>query len=93
MIDIMGVVGALLVLFAFYRIALGQWTSRSVWYELDNLVGAALLGYYTWSKGAYISVLINLVWFMVAIVGLRSIHERHPKLAKKLGSRRRGKRR
>ena len=82
-IDYLGLFGAVLILFAFYRINIGKWTNHSLWYELDNLVGALALGYYALHKGAVMSMIVNFTWVVVALFGLRSIYERHPRLAKK----------
>ena len=74
--SIIGSIGAALILFGFYRITIGQWTGKSFWYELDNLVGAVLVGIYQLHHHANISVTINIVWAIVAINGLRPYAER-----------------
>ncbi len=71
-----GVVGALLILMGFYRTSIGRWTHKSLWYELDNACGAALLVVYQLHVGAYISSVLNVIWFIVALRGLSSIGER-----------------
>jgi hypothetical protein len=40
---IIGLVGAVLILFGFYRTSIGRWNGKSLWYELDNFVGALFL--------------------------------------------------
>jgi lipid-A-disaccharide synthase-like uncharacterized protein len=78
-----GLTGALLFLFAFYRTSIGRWTGKSLWYELDNLLGAVLMTIYALQKAAYINILLNVVWGIVAIRGLSSIGERRkPKTSK-----------
>lgn len=73
----MGVVGACLVLLGFYRISIGKWKNKSFWYELDNMVGALFLILYQFHAGAYISVVVNTVWAIVAFRGLTSFAERY----------------
>lgn len=76
LIDWVGLLGGLVLLFAFWRTSIGKWTGKSLWYELDNLMAAILLSVYAYSKGAIISVFLNLVWGVVAIRGVTSYAER-----------------
>ena len=73
----MGVVGACLVLFGFYRTSIGRWKNKSFWYELDNFVGATLLVFYQIHTKAYISVVVNVIWAIVAFRGLTPFAERY----------------
>lgn len=75
--DAAGAVGAALVLSGFYRISVGKWKNKSFWYELDNLIGALLLVIYQFHAGAYISVVVNVIWASVAFRGLTSLTERY----------------
>jgi len=75
-IDYVGVLGGLLLLVGFWRTSTGRWKVTSVWYELDNFVASALLLYYTWQKHAYVNIVLNLVWGIVAFNGLSSYAER-----------------
>jgi hypothetical protein len=73
---LIGILGALLVLFGFYRTSLGKWTGKSLWYELDNFAGATLLVIYQFRVGAYVSVVVNIIWAIVALIGVTSIAQR-----------------
>jgi Na+-transporting NADH:ubiquinone oxidoreductase subunit NqrB len=75
-IDYLGILGGFLILFAFFRITIGKWRSTSFWYELDNLCGAALMVIYAFSKHAYVSIVLNVVWVTVAFIGISSYAER-----------------
>jgi hypothetical protein len=81
-IDLIGLAGGLLILFGFYRVSIGRWKGTSFWYELDNLAGAALLSAYSYSKMAYVSILLNAVWAFVAFVGISTYAERRAKKTK-----------
>lgn len=83
LINILGIVGCLLVLFGFYRTSIGQWTGKSFWFELDNLIGAILLIVYCYDKKAYVNIGLNVVWAIVALRGLTSIHDRRKTARKK----------
>lgn len=76
MYTILGLVGALLILFGFYRISIGKWTGTSFWYELDNMAGALMVASYQIHYRAYISVVVNIIWAVVALRGLNSFRER-----------------
>lgn len=73
---IVGTIGAVLILFGFYRTSIGRWTGTSLWYELDNLVGAVMVAIYQVHYHAYVSVGVNVVWAIVALRGLTSLRQR-----------------
>ncbi len=75
--NIVGVIGSLLVLFGFYRTSIGRWTNKSYWYELDNVVGSILIIVYQVRLHAFISVVVNIIWAVVAFRGLTSFAERY----------------
>lgn len=87
--ELIGIVGGVFYLLAFYRTVIGKWTSKSLWYELDNLFGAVFLSYYTWQKGAYVSLILNIIWGVVAFVGVDSIYVRHDARKKRRAQKRR----
>jgi hypothetical protein len=76
---IIGTIGGLLILFGFYRISIGRWTSKSFWYELDNFFGASLLAVYQLHYKVYISVILNIIWAIVAFRGLEPYAKRRLK--------------
>jgi hypothetical protein len=80
--NIIGTLGASMILFGFYRTSIGKWENKSFWYELDNVVGALLLIVYQMHLKAYISVILNVIWAFVAFRGLTSFAQRYT-LAKK----------
>jgi hypothetical protein len=75
-IDFLGIAGAGLILFSFYRTSIGKWTGKSLWFELDNLLGSLALVIYAIDKGAYITIVLNTVYAAVALRGLTSLVER-----------------
>ncbi len=74
--DLIGLIGAIFLLFGFYRTTIGKWTNKSLWYELDNVIGPVLLIIYQMHLHAYISVVLNAVWAIVAFKGITSYAER-----------------
>lgn len=75
--NIIGVLGAILILLGFYRTSIGKWKNRSFWYEFDNLFGALFLVIYQLHAHAYISVVVNTIWAIVAFTGLTSFAQRY----------------
>lgn len=69
---VLGIIGASLILLGFIRVNSGKWGNKSLWYELDNLVGAACIGIYNFHHEAYATLVLNIVWVFVAIRGLES---------------------
>lgn len=77
MYNVIGCIGASLILLGFYRTSIGKWKNKSFWYELDNTIGALFLIVYQLHAGAYISVVVNAIWAIVAFRGLTSFAERY----------------
>ncbi len=77
--DVIGSVGAFLILFGFYRTSIGKWKNKSFLYELDNTIGALLLIVYQLHLKAFISVTVNIIWAIVAFRGLTPFAERYIK--------------
>ena len=46
---------------------------------MDNLIGATLMSIYAYSKGAYVGIVLNIVWGIVAFRGVSSYAERRLK--------------
>lgn len=76
LLDWIGIVGGVVLLFSFWRTSIGKWTGKSLWYELDNFIAAALLAVYSFGKGAIVNVVLNVVWAVVAFRGVSSFAER-----------------
>ncbi len=72
-----GAIGATLILFGFYRTSIGRWTNKSLWYELDNVIGPLLMIVYALHYQTYVSIVINTVWVFVAFRGLIPFAERY----------------
>lgn len=76
-LEVIGVVGAVAFLLGFYEVSTGKWDGQSRNYELLNLIGALLLGYYSYQKHAYTNIVLNIVWGGVAIYTLLHVVKRH----------------
>jgi hypothetical protein len=65
-IDIIGWIGGIEVLIAYWLISTKRVHESSLFYHLLNLTGAILLIINTISIGAYPSAFVNVVWVAVA---------------------------
>ncbi len=75
-IEIIGLLGAILILIGFYRTSIGKWQTNSFWYELDNLIGSLLLAVYHVLNKTYVALILNVVWSVVAFKGITAYRER-----------------
>jgi len=76
MYTLIGIIGGLFILLGFYRISIGKWTGKSFWYEFDNLFGAIFILIYQLHFHVYVSVVLNVIWAIVAFRGVVSYRER-----------------
>lgn len=72
----LGLLGALLLLFGFFRSVSGKWNGKSFWYELDNVLGATLVIIYQVYYHAYVTVVLNAIWAAVALWGIITFFRR-----------------
>ena len=77
MIEVIGLFGGVCYLIAFIEVASGKWKGKSFWYEAFNLLGSLALGYYAIRKQAYMNIVLNVVWGVVALYTIRHIVQRH----------------
>jgi Na+/melibiose symporter-like transporter len=71
--EVVGWVGAILVLFAYWLVTK---FGTSVTYHVLNLVGAAGLLANAFHHGAFPSTTVNVVWAAIALWGLATISHR-----------------
>lgn len=68
--DLIGWIGAGLVITAYFLVSTKKLPPTSVTYQLMNLFGALGVGINVFVQGAYPSVAIQIVWAAIAIYGL-----------------------
>lgn len=69
-IDLIGWVGAVLILLAYYLISSKKTKGDSTFYQALNLIGAVALLILTYAKGAIPSAVLNIIWAAIAIKSL-----------------------
>jgi hypothetical protein len=77
--DVLGWVGAVAILGAYGLLTWGRWAADSLRYQVTNAIGATALLAWAISIAAWQSALINAVWVVVGVVGLRRIWSRSPR--------------
>lgn len=68
--DIIGWIGAGLVIMAYFLVSTKKLPPTSVTYQLMNLFGAFGVGINVFVQEAYPSVAIQIAWSLIAIYGL-----------------------
>jgi hypothetical protein len=69
-IEIIGWIGAGCVIWAYYLISSGKANNKNQLYQWLNMIGAILLIINTISLMAYPSAFVNVVWLVIAVLGL-----------------------
>ena len=69
-IEVIGWIGAVLIVGAYFLNINGKLSSRSVVYIISNLVGGIFFTINTLVHHAYPSMLVNIIWVLIAIAAL-----------------------
>lgn len=68
--DIIGWVGALSVLYAYFMVSTGKLKGDSMHFQAANILGALALAINTYYNHAYPSTVVNIIWIGIAIFSL-----------------------
>lgn len=71
--EIVGWLGTILILLAYFLVSFQKITANSSTYQFLNLFGAGFVVLNVFSHEAYPSVVLNSIWFCIALVGLIKI--------------------
>jgi hypothetical protein len=67
LIEIIGWIGTILIVGAYFLNINGKIKSTAVPYILANLVGGILFSIYTYAHRTYPNLVVNIVWVFIAI--------------------------
>ncbi len=70
MVHVVGGIGTVLVLLAYFLVSNGRLKSASLGFQGMNLVGAALLTVYGFLLFAWASVALNAIWGLIALFAM-----------------------
>lgn len=72
-IQSLGWYGVVAILLAYALTTFHLLVPENSWYQLLNLTGAAAIAYEAWSKRDRQPMVLNIVWALVAVIGLLRI--------------------
>lgn len=70
LVEIVGWVGAVLILLAYVLLTLGKIQAQSVAYQAMNVAGAAGFIVNGWANGALPSAALNVIWMGIGVYAL-----------------------
>jgi hypothetical protein len=76
-IEVLGWLGSVLVLLAYGLNSYQKLKSDSLWFLVLNFTGAGFLIVYTVIKEAYASAFVNVVWIIIAVIGIIRYFRQH----------------
>lgn len=77
-IELVGWLGALLVLGAYILVSSGRLSGESALFQWMNALGAGFFVLNTWWHGAIPSMVLNIVWSAIGFLALWRIWRRRP---------------
>ena len=69
-VEIIGWIGAVLIIGAYYLNINGKIKSSSGWYIVSNLLGGIFFTINTLVPQAYPSMIVNIIWVFIAVTAL-----------------------
>jgi hypothetical protein len=70
LIEIIGWIGTILIVGAYFLNINGKIKSTAVPYIIANLVGGILFSIYTYAHRTYPNMVVNVVWVIIAIAAI-----------------------
>jgi hypothetical protein len=77
--DVIGWMGAFLLLTAYALVSFKKLTGDSLIYQLMNVVAGIFLAIITYYRGAYPAAFLNTVWTIIALVVIATMMRKHAK--------------
>jgi hypothetical protein len=69
-VEVIGWIGAVLIIGAYYLNINGKIKSSSAWYIASNLLGGIFFTINTLVHQAYPSMIVNIIWVFIAVAAL-----------------------
>ncbi len=70
LIEIIGWIGTVLIVGAYFLNINGKVKSTSVTYILTNIIGGVLFSIYTYAHRTYPNMVVNVVWVIIAVAAI-----------------------
>ena len=71
--ETVGWIGAISLMGAYMLNSFGIIESRSITYQLANIIGALCIIYISYKKQVYQSIILNLMWLVIGIIAFAHI--------------------
>jgi len=68
-----GIIGVIIILIAYFLLNTGRWRANSYIFQWCNLVGAIMILYSLYFHWNLASVVIEVAWLMISIIGILRI--------------------
>ena len=82
--DLVGIIGVVLILAAYLLLQIGTVTAQNLWYSLANAIGAVLILFSLYFDFILPSVIIELAWLAISLIGLaKAFFDRSRTVAKR----------
>jgi len=69
-LDFAGILGAIIIIIAYSNISIGSWNKSSVLYHVANAIGATLILFSLIPSFNWATLILQIVWILIAIMGL-----------------------
>jgi len=69
--QIIGIIGAGLLLLAYFNNSTKKWTTKNLAYQFSNLWGATLICINTYYFSVYGPLILNFFWALIALNGIK----------------------
>ncbi|MCX8035254.1 MAG: hypothetical protein N3A71_03165 [Candidatus Dojkabacteria bacterium] len=73
LIELLGVLGAIMILGAYFLLSINYLSADNLFYQLLNILGSLVLLCYSFYKKAWANVGINFIWMIIGLFALVSI--------------------
>lgn len=74
LMQVVGIVGAALLLLAYFNNSSKRWTPNDLAYQMANLLGAVLICINTFHFNVYGPLILNILWAVIAINGIKAYY-------------------
>lgn len=78
--DIVGMIGVTIILVAYFLLSIGRWSPATLSYQLINFVGAWLILFSLYFHWNLSSVVIEIAWAAISIVGMCRVVSKKKKM-------------
>lgn len=68
--NIMGIIGVLIILLAYFLLQIEKWLPKSLPYLTTNLIGALLIAFSLLSNWNLPAFVMEVLWALISVVGI-----------------------